>query len=192
MLTDSTAQSAELSTLVNLVRLAFLIAGPIVGMIFGLWVARGLHRSISQISVTLNDATGDLNREVGSVEVRNPADLPGLHQQVQAVATRLRQVMDELQQTRRQAMLADRLAAVGRIGGRRGPRTAQSADLRQAADPNRGATPAVFVVAGQAASGGAAGDRADGEHDPGTARFRPPARVAPRGPRSARPRCAAP
>ena len=58
---------------------------------------RGLHRSISQISVTLRDATGNVTREVGSVEVQDLADLPGLHQQVQAVASRLRDAMENLQ-----------------------------------------------------------------------------------------------
>ncbi len=115
MLAESTTRSTQLSTFVNFMRLAFLIAGPIVGVVCGLWIARGLHRSISQISVTLSDATGDLNREVGSVKIQNLSDLPGLHQQVQEVVTRIRQMMDELQQARRQAMLAERLAAVGEL-----------------------------------------------------------------------------
>lgn len=114
-LADSTLRSARLSTAVNLIRLAFLTTGPVVGVLCGLWVARGLHRSISQISVTLSDATGELNREVGLVEVQTPADLPGLHQQVQTIALHLRQVMEELQQARRQAMSAERLAAVGEL-----------------------------------------------------------------------------
>jgi two-component system, NtrC family, sensor histidine kinase HydH len=115
MLADSTARSSQLSTLVNAIRFSFLIAGPIVGVLFGLWIARGLHRSISQISVTLSDATGDLNRNIGSVEIRNLSDLPGLHQQVQAVAAGIRQVMEELEQARRHAMLSERLAAVGEL-----------------------------------------------------------------------------
>jgi signal transduction histidine kinase len=115
MLADLTARSTRLSTWVNLVRLAFLIAGPILGVLYGLWVARGLNRSISQISVTLKDAAGDSDREVGSVEVRAGGDLPGLQQQVQVVAGRMRQVMEELQHTRRQAMAAERLAAVGEL-----------------------------------------------------------------------------
>ncbi len=115
LLADLNAQSARLSTWVNLVRLAFLIAGPVLGVLYGLWVARGLNRSISQISVTLKDATGESEREVGSVEVRAHGDLPGLQQQVQIVAGRMRQVMEELQHTRRQAMSAERLAAVGEL-----------------------------------------------------------------------------
>lgn len=115
MLADSTERSTRLSTWVNLMRLAFLIAGPIVGVALGWWIARGLHRSISEISVTLSDATGDLDRKVGSVEIKDLSDLPGLHQQVQAVATGIRQVMEELQQARHQAMLSERLAAVGEL-----------------------------------------------------------------------------
>jgi signal transduction histidine kinase len=115
MLADFTVRSTKLSTLVNFMRLTFLIAGPIVGVVFGLWIARGLHRSISQISVTLSDVTGDLNRDIGSVEIGSLSDLPGLHQQVQVVATRIRQVMEDLQQANRQAMLAERLAAVGEL-----------------------------------------------------------------------------
>jgi two-component system, NtrC family, sensor histidine kinase HydH len=115
MLADSAAQGKQFSVLVNVVRLSFLIVGPILGIVIGLWIARGLRRSISQISVTLNDVTGDLNHEVGSVEIRSLSDLPGLHQQVHEVAARIRQVVEELQETRRQAMLSDRLAAVGEL-----------------------------------------------------------------------------
>ena len=115
MLADSTLKSMQLSTWVNFLRLVFLIAGPILGVLYGFWVARGLNRSISQISVTLKDATGDLDREVGSVELHARGDLPGLQQQVQVVAGRMRQVMEELQHTRRQAMSAERLAAVGEL-----------------------------------------------------------------------------
>jgi two-component system, NtrC family, sensor histidine kinase HydH len=114
-LAESTRRSAHLGSAVILTRLVFLIAGPIVGLLCGIWVARGLYRSISQISVTLSDATNGLSREVGSVEVRGQVDLPELQQQVQAVADHLRQVMEELQQTRRQAMSAERLAAVGEL-----------------------------------------------------------------------------
>ncbi len=115
ILADSTAQSSQLSTLLNFVRIAFLIVGPVLGVLCGLWVARGLNNSISQISVTLQDATGSFRREVGSVEVHAHGDLPGLQQQVQVVAGHMRRVMEELEQTRLQAMSAVRLAAVGEL-----------------------------------------------------------------------------
>ncbi len=115
ILTDSTARSARLSALMSVIRMAFLIAGPTVGLLCGLWIARGLRRSLSQISVTLKDATGDLDCTVGSVQVSTQDDLPALQQQVRAVAERIRQVMDELQESRRKAMRTERLAAVGEL-----------------------------------------------------------------------------
>ena len=81
----------------------------------GVWVARGLSRSISEISVTLKDASGELDREVGSVEVCALDDLPTLQLQVQTIAERIRRVMNELQQSRHDAILSQRLAAVGEL-----------------------------------------------------------------------------
>mgnify|MGYP000569069641 CR=1 FL=1 len=115
LLAESLSRIASLRTAINVVRFTFLVLGPIAGVVCGLWVARGLHRSISQISVTLRDAAGDLQRDVGSVDIRQLSDLPGLQQQVQAIAGRIRQVMEELHQTRRQAMSAERLASVGEL-----------------------------------------------------------------------------
>ena len=114
-LEQSTEQSNRIAGFVNMLRFAFLIAGPVVGVLCGLWVARGLHRSISQISITLEDATGAVDWDVGHVEVRASGDLPALQQQVQAVAARIRTVVDELQQARHQAMLTERLVAVGEL-----------------------------------------------------------------------------
>jgi two-component system, NtrC family, sensor histidine kinase HydH len=114
-LIESTTLSVQWGNIVNLLRFVFMIAGPVVGLLFGLWVARGLHRSISQISITLKDASGELDSEVGTVDVYTPNDLPALQQQVQIVARRIRQVVAELQQVRRKAMLAERLAAVGEL-----------------------------------------------------------------------------
>ncbi|HVA50646.1 MAG TPA: ATP-binding protein [Pirellulales bacterium] len=103
---------------VEAARISFIIIGPAVGILLGLWVARGLHHTISEISVTLRGASGDLDQQIGLVEV-HPTDelngLPALQQQVQAVSGRIKQVVTELQRTRREAVRAERLAAVGEL-----------------------------------------------------------------------------
>ena len=91
------------------------IAGPTVGIVWGLWIARRLQHSISQISISLKDAAGGLEQEVGRVDVLPSDDLPALQQQVQLVSTRIKEIVDQLQQARRETMLADRLAAVGEM-----------------------------------------------------------------------------
>src|SRR5262245_39118294 len=55
--------------MLNAARLLCLIGGPAIGILIGVWIARGRHRSISRISVTLNDASGKLDEEMGVVEI---------------------------------------------------------------------------------------------------------------------------
>ncbi len=117
LLSSSFDNRTRLRARIDLTRLFFLVSGPAIGIILGFRVARGLHQTISQISVTLRDASGNL-QDVGSVEV-HPAeqlgDLPGLHRQVQDVSRRIRDVVEELQSARREAVRAERLAAVGEL-----------------------------------------------------------------------------
>jgi len=115
LLAESTVRSERLASSVIMARHIFLIAGPAIGILFGIFVARGLRRSITQISVTLKDATGELDRELGRVDVGRIGDLSGLEQQVQAVATQIRKVVDELHDARQEMIRAERLAAVGEL-----------------------------------------------------------------------------
>lgn len=115
LLAEATARSNRLGTMVTVARLGFLATGLVVGVFYGWWVARSLHHSIAQISITLRDATGELQEEVGRVEISRSGGLLGLQQQVHLVSTRMRQIVDELQAVRHKAMCAERLAAVGEL-----------------------------------------------------------------------------
>jgi len=115
LLAESTVRSERLGGAVMTARFALVIAGPAIGILFGVWVARGLHRSISQISVTLKTATGELERELGRIDVGPGGDLPGLEQQVQTVSTQIKEVVDQLHEARREVIRAERLAAVGEL-----------------------------------------------------------------------------
>jgi two-component system sensor histidine kinase HydH len=115
LIAESTARRSRLRVAVDRVMIALWIAGPAVGIFWGLWIARGLRRSISQISITLKDAAGGLEHEVGRVEVHSSDDLPALQQQVELMSARIKEVVERLQQARRETMLADRLAAVGEM-----------------------------------------------------------------------------
>jgi signal transduction histidine kinase len=103
---------------VDLGRVAFVIIGPALGILLGVAVARGLHHSISEISVTLRSASGDLEQEIGLVEVYPSPDmggLPALQQQVHDVSVRIKQAVEQLQRARREAVRAERLAVVGEL-----------------------------------------------------------------------------
>jgi two-component system, NtrC family, sensor histidine kinase HydH len=115
LVAESTAQRSRLRIAFDQVMIILWIAGPTVGILSGLWIARGLRRSISQISISLKDAAGGLEHAVGRVEVHPSDDLPALQEQVHLVSSRIQEVVDQLQQARRETMLADRLAAVGEM-----------------------------------------------------------------------------
>ena len=96
LMKESNARDLRLATSVRLFRMFFVVAGPLVGTFFGILVAQGLHRTVSQISIILKDATGELDHEVGQVELSPTSDLPELQQRVAIVSGRIRQVVEQL------------------------------------------------------------------------------------------------
>jgi len=115
ILGESTARMRRVGAAIHTLRMGFIVVGPLTGLLLGIWIARRLHFYVSRISVNLQDAAGTLHEEIGRVEVAPSADLPGLDEQVQAVAAQIRKVLDELHRARREAMQAERLAAVGEL-----------------------------------------------------------------------------
>src|SRR5579863_778699 len=118
LMTEAAARGARMERMLYLIRLVFVVAGPFVGIYVGLRIARSLQSSISKISVTLNDTSGELDQEIGSVNVSplgNPDELSRLNDQVQTISGRIRQVLSELQKARQEVLRADRLAVVGEL-----------------------------------------------------------------------------
>ena len=115
LLEKSNLQDSRLINSVTVLQISCLIAGPLIGILFGIWVARGLNRSVSQISVTLKGATGELEQELGRVDLSPSGELPQLHQQVEVVACQIKRVVAQLQDARREVIRSERLAAVGEL-----------------------------------------------------------------------------
>jgi signal transduction histidine kinase len=115
LMADATASSNRLVASFYAIRLAFLTAGPLLGILFGIWVARGLHRSISQIKVVLQSASHELEQEVGHVDILADDDLAGVHRQLGVVSGHITKVLGQLQESRREVIRAERLAAVGEL-----------------------------------------------------------------------------
>ena len=114
-MTQEAKDRSRLGTSVNEMRHALLLVGPIAGILCGFWVSRRFHRSIAQISITLGDAASEIREPVGRVEVNPSHGLPRLQEQVNRIVVRIREVAQQLQEARRQAILSARLAALGQM-----------------------------------------------------------------------------
>jgi two-component system, NtrC family, sensor histidine kinase HydH len=114
-LTDAMTEGNRLIASYYRFRLVYLIAGSSIGILFGFWVANGLHRSVSQIGVVLQNASSELEQEVGHVEILAADDLTGVHRQLGVVSGHITKVLEELQKTRRDVIRSERLAAVGEL-----------------------------------------------------------------------------
>ena len=95
--------------------LAVGLGAPLGGLMLGYAVAHSLHRSIYQLSVHIRDAAGRLNRELGSVTLKEVGDFPDLHRQMQGIIEEIGRVIDQLEQREREVVRAEQLAAVGQI-----------------------------------------------------------------------------
>lgn len=91
------------------------LGGPVGGLIIGYAIARGLSRSIYQLSVRVQDMAHRLDQDVGSVSVAADGDLRGLDQQLQHVVRRVEEVAQRLQRHQWEMLRAEQLSAVGQL-----------------------------------------------------------------------------
>lgn len=91
------------------------VGGPLGGLVLGYTIARRLRRSIGQLSISIRDAAGRLNRELGSVTLKEEGDLPGLHRQMEDLLAEISRTVEQLQQREREVLRAEQLSAVGQI-----------------------------------------------------------------------------
>ncbi|HEX4131030.1 MAG TPA: ATP-binding protein [Pirellulales bacterium] len=115
---EAMQERVALDQQISAIRLVVIVVGPALGIALGYLAARGLHRHLTRISVTLSDARGELDQEIGRVEidpVGAAGDLPRLQEQVRQVAERIRLAIERLQRSRQETVRAARLAAVGEL-----------------------------------------------------------------------------
>jgi two-component system, NtrC family, sensor histidine kinase HydH len=115
LMENASRRRQELTAWLVWFRAGMLVIGPSLGLLFGFRLAGQLHQSITRISVRLQAVAGELEQEVGHLEVTPQANLPAIQKQLDVIADRMRGVVQELHQARRETMRAERLAAVGEL-----------------------------------------------------------------------------
>jgi signal transduction histidine kinase len=89
--------------------------GPAAGLLAGFGIARGVSRSIVRLSVPIRDAAGKLNEVVGPVTLAAGWGLEELEGVLCRMADQIGAVIARLEQSQREALRAEQLAAVGQL-----------------------------------------------------------------------------
>ena len=89
--------------------------GAVAGLLAGYGIARGIHRSLAQLTVPVRDATGRLNEVVGPVTVSEGESFEELESSLQGMADRIGEVVRRLQESQLAATRAQQLAAMGQL-----------------------------------------------------------------------------
>lgn len=99
-------------------RLALLflgLGGPLGGILCGYGIARGLSRSIYNLSVRVQDISQRLDRDLAAVNVAADGDLVHLDKQLQVVVQRVKEVAERAQRHQHEMLRAEQLSAVGQL-----------------------------------------------------------------------------
>ncbi len=94
--------------------LVLATCGSAAGLVAGFGFARGLSRSLIQLSVLIRDAAGRLEGGVEPV-IFAGGDLAELENVMRLIASRVGAIVEQLQQREHDALMAEQLAAVGQL-----------------------------------------------------------------------------
>lgn len=89
--------------------------GAAAGLLAGYGIARGIHRSLAQLTVPVRDASGKLSEVIGPLILSTGATFEELEASLQDVADRVGTVVGRLQESQLAAARAQQLAAMGQL-----------------------------------------------------------------------------
>lgn len=91
------------------------VCGCTAGLLTGFGLARGVARSLVQLSIPIRDAAGKLSEAVGPVAVTSGTRLCDLEEALQRLAAEVGTVVGRLQDAQREVLRREQLAAVGQL-----------------------------------------------------------------------------
>jgi two-component system, NtrC family, sensor histidine kinase HydH len=91
------------------------ICGAVAGLLAGFGIARGVSRSIVQLSVPVHGVAGKLNEVVGPITLSAAAGFEELESALQDMAEHVGTVIERLEQREREVLRGEQLAAVGQL-----------------------------------------------------------------------------
>lgn len=116
------------------------VAG-VAGLFGGYGVARGVSRTLVQLSFPIRDVAGKLNEVVGPLTVSADPGFRDLETVLQRISGRVAEVVEQLQQSQREVLQAEQLAAFGQLAAGlahelRNPLTSMKVIVQSADEPH--------------------------------------------------------
>lgn len=91
------------------------MCGAVAGLLTGYGIARGIHRSIAQLTIPVRDAAGRLNEVVGPITVSSGATFEELETALGTMAERVGAAVKQLQESQLAAARVEQMAAMGQL-----------------------------------------------------------------------------
>lgn len=114
-LQQSNQENQAMAERLALVFLLLGTCGAVAGLVSGYGVARGISRSILQLSVPIRDVAGKLDEVVGPIKVSADPSVTDLETVLQTVSDNVEAVVEQLNARHREVVRSDQLAAVGQL-----------------------------------------------------------------------------
>ena len=115
LVSQASRQDQAMADRMGLALLSLGMCGSVAGLVTGYGMAKGIRRSIAQLSVPVRDATGKLSGIVGPITVSAEDGFQQLEAALQGLSDRIGTVVQRLQETEQAATRAEQLAAVGQL-----------------------------------------------------------------------------
>lgn len=91
------------------------ICGAIAGVLMGFAIARGVRQRVVECNVPIRDVAGKLNEVLGPLTFSGALDLDDLEPTLRQIADRVQHVVHRLQDSERETLRSEQLAAVGQL-----------------------------------------------------------------------------
>lgn len=114
-LAESNQRNQTSAVLIMLGLLSLGTLGAVGGLLAGYGISRSVNRTIVQLSIPIQDTAGKLDEVVGPISVSSASEFEDLEEILKTVSSRVSTVVERLQESEREMMRAEQLAAVGQL-----------------------------------------------------------------------------
>ncbi len=108
-------QNRKIADRMALVLLLLGSCGALAGLLTGIGLSRGIRRSVTQLSIPVHDAAGQLSEVIGPVTIQTPTGIEDLESGLNILRQSIATLVERLQQSEKEVLRAEQLGAIGQL-----------------------------------------------------------------------------